>query len=59
MLAEAGGPAEAGGWSSAEVGGPELAEADLVAEASRLFILTNLFSTRSIADDPQRRHYTA
>ena len=57
--------AEAGGWPSAGTGGPELAEAagvaeaDWVAEAGRFSILAELVSTSSVADAPQRRHYTA
>ena len=71
-VAEAGGPAEAGGlvaeaesWSSAEAGGPELAEAAGVAEADWVVAVATkvelmmevLVSTNSPADAPQRRHY--
>ena len=57
--------AEAGGWSSAEAGGRELAEAagvaeaDWVAEAEKVSMVAELVSTNSVADAPQRRHYTA
>ena len=57
--------AKTGVWPSVGAGGPELAEIavvakhDWVAETGRFFIWTALVSTGSIADAPQRRHYTA
>ena len=59
--------AEAEGWSSAEAGGPELAEAAGVAEADWVVAVATkvelmmevLVSTNSPADAPQRRHYRA
>ena len=66
LVAEAGGLlAEAEGWSPAEAGGRGLAEAagvaeaDWVAEAEKVSMVAELVSTNSVADAPQRRHYTA